>query len=157
MKAYGEVDVYIHIFFTSPLAVGEWSASRPCRFTTGERTPGTQWIGGWVDSTAGLDDVEKRTLLTLPGLEIRALACPARSQSLYRLRYPGFEYGNNIMFNCFVYGKTEVALRKGKRILLEDFELIRIRSPDVQYWVYSLKEPTHVTLKWINSRGRCDS
>jgi hypothetical protein len=46
MKAYGGVDVWIHIFLTSALAVGEWSASRPCRFTTGERAPGTHWIGG---------------------------------------------------------------------------------------------------------------
>jgi hypothetical protein len=28
------------------------------------------------------------TFLTLPGLELRALGCPVRSQSLYRLRYP---------------------------------------------------------------------
>jgi hypothetical protein len=41
-----------------------------------------------VDPRAGLDDVEKRTLLTLPGLELRPLGRPARSQSLYRLRYP---------------------------------------------------------------------
>jgi hypothetical protein len=27
--------------------------------------------------------------LTLPGLELRPLGSPARSQSLYRLRYPG--------------------------------------------------------------------
>jgi hypothetical protein len=27
--------------------------------------------------------------LTLPGLELRPLGCPARSQSLYRQRYPG--------------------------------------------------------------------
>jgi hypothetical protein len=32
----------------------------------------------------------RRKLLTLPGLEIRFLGLPARSQSLYRLRYPGF-------------------------------------------------------------------
>jgi hypothetical protein len=38
----------------------------------------------------GLDDVEKRKFLTLPGLELRSLGLPARSQSLYRLRYPGF-------------------------------------------------------------------
>jgi hypothetical protein len=38
---------------------------------------------------AGLDDVEKRKFLTLPGLELRLLGCPARSQALYRLRYPG--------------------------------------------------------------------
>jgi hypothetical protein len=39
---------------TSALVGGEWSASRPCRFT-----PGTRFIGGWVDPRAGLDDMEK--------------------------------------------------------------------------------------------------
>jgi hypothetical protein len=39
MKAYGGVDVYIHIFLTSALAGGEWSASRPSRFTPGEKAP----------------------------------------------------------------------------------------------------------------------
>jgi hypothetical protein len=36
--------------------------------------------------SAGLDDVEKRKLLTLLELELRPLGRPARSQSLYRLR-----------------------------------------------------------------------
>jgi hypothetical protein len=53
------------------------------------KTRGTHWIGGWVDPRAFLDDVEKRKFLTLPGLELRHLDRPARSQSLYRLRYPG--------------------------------------------------------------------
>jgi hypothetical protein len=39
-----------------------------------------------VDHTAGLDDVEERKFLTLPGLEIRPLGRPARSQSLHWLR-----------------------------------------------------------------------
>jgi hypothetical protein len=34
---------------------GEWSASRPCRFTPKERAPGTHWIGGWVGPRAVLD------------------------------------------------------------------------------------------------------
>jgi hypothetical protein len=50
--------------------------------------PGTHWIGGWVDPRAGLENVEKRKFLTLPGLELRLLGRPVRSQSLYRLRYP---------------------------------------------------------------------
>jgi hypothetical protein len=79
MKANGGVDVQMHILITSVLVGGEWSASRPCRFTPGERTPSTLWIGGWVDPRAGLDDVEKRKFLTLPGLELRPLARPARS------------------------------------------------------------------------------
>jgi hypothetical protein len=49
----------------------------------------THWIGGWVDPRAGLDDMEKRKFLTLPGLELRPIGRPARSQSLYQLRYPG--------------------------------------------------------------------
>jgi hypothetical protein len=46
MKAYGGVDVWIHVFLTSALIGGEWSASRP-----------------------GLDDMEKTKFLSLPGLE----------------------------------------------------------------------------------------
>jgi hypothetical protein len=42
---------------TSALDGGEWSASRPGHFIPGERTPGTDWIGGWVGPRAGLDDV----------------------------------------------------------------------------------------------------
>jgi hypothetical protein len=34
-----------------------------------ERTPSTHWIGGWVGPRAGLDNVEKRKFLTLPGIE----------------------------------------------------------------------------------------
>jgi hypothetical protein len=86
MKAYKGVDIYIHIFLTSALVGTEWSASRPRSFTSGERAPGTHWIGGWVDPRVGLDDVEKRKFFTLPGLELRPVSRPARSQSLYRLR-----------------------------------------------------------------------
>jgi hypothetical protein len=68
MKTYGGVDIYIHIFLTSALVVGEWSASRPGLFTTG-----TNWIGGWMDPRAGPDDVEKRQILPLPALELRPL------------------------------------------------------------------------------------
>jgi hypothetical protein len=81
MRAYGEVDVYSHIFLTSAL-VGEWSALPP------GKAPGTHWIWGWVG--LDLDVVKKRKLLTLPGLELRLLGRPARSQSLYR-SYPGSE------------------------------------------------------------------
>jgi hypothetical protein len=78
------------IFLTSALPGDEWSVSRPGRFTPGVRAPGTHWIGGSVDPRGGLDDVEKRKFLTLPGLELRPLDLPALSQSLYRLQYPGY-------------------------------------------------------------------
>jgi hypothetical protein len=74
MKAYEGVDVEIHIFLTSAVAGGEWSVSRPGRFT-----PGTN-RRSWVDPRTDLDDVGK--FLTLPGLELRPLSRPARSQSL---------------------------------------------------------------------------
>jgi len=38
---------------------GNWSASRPDRFTLRERALGIYWIGGWVDPRAGLDVVLK--------------------------------------------------------------------------------------------------
>jgi hypothetical protein len=37
MKAYGGVDVYIHVFLTSALVGAERSASRPYHFTPGDR------------------------------------------------------------------------------------------------------------------------
>jgi hypothetical protein len=43
---------------TSALDRAEWSASRPCRFTPGERVPGTSWIEGRVGPRAGLDVLE---------------------------------------------------------------------------------------------------
>jgi hypothetical protein len=44
-----------------------------------------------LNPRAGLNDMEKWKFFTLPGLELRSLGRPARSQSLYRLRYPGFK------------------------------------------------------------------
>jgi hypothetical protein len=53
----------MHFLLTSAVVDGESSTSRPCLFT-----PGTHWIGGWFDLRAGLDNVEERRFLTLPGL-----------------------------------------------------------------------------------------
>jgi hypothetical protein len=61
MKAYGGVDVEVHIFLTSALVGGEWTASHPCRFI-----PRTHCIVGWVDPRADLDYMENRKFLTLP-------------------------------------------------------------------------------------------
>jgi hypothetical protein len=80
MKAYRGVHVQIHIFLTLALVGGEWSASCSDRFSPGD----------WVDSRVGLDNVEKRKFLTQLGLELRPYGCPAHSQSLHSLRYPGF-------------------------------------------------------------------
>jgi hypothetical protein len=47
---------------TSALDGGEWSASRPGRFTPREKAHGTHWIGGWVGPRAILDTVVKRKI-----------------------------------------------------------------------------------------------
>jgi hypothetical protein len=62
--------MYMHVFLTSALAVGDWLVLCPLRFTLTERVLGTQWIGGWVILGACLDDMQKRKFLTLPGLEL---------------------------------------------------------------------------------------
>jgi hypothetical protein len=74
------VHIQIHIIFNSPLAGGEWLASRPGRFIAGERIPATRWIGGWEDHRTCLD-LKNRKFLALPVLEIR-LGCQPPNQSL---------------------------------------------------------------------------
>jgi hypothetical protein len=83
------VDVQTRVFLTSVLVGSEWLASRPCRFTPGERAHVTRCIGDWVGLRAGLDDMEKWKFLPSPPFELRPLGRPPRSQSQYRLRYPG--------------------------------------------------------------------
>jgi hypothetical protein len=47
---------------TSALDGGEWSTSRPGRFTPKERAPGTHWIGGWMGPRTVLDAVVKKKI-----------------------------------------------------------------------------------------------
>jgi hypothetical protein len=58
------------MFSTSALVSGEWSASRPGRFTPEEKAPITHWIGGSVGPRAGMGDVKKKKFFTLAGLEL---------------------------------------------------------------------------------------
>jgi hypothetical protein len=48
-----------HIFLTSALVGGEWSASCLGRFIPGKRAPGTHWIGGGMGPRVGLGEIEK--------------------------------------------------------------------------------------------------
>jgi hypothetical protein len=60
------MDVQTHVFMTSALVGGEWSASRPC-------PPGAPCIGGWVDPLAGLNDVaDRRSSVNMKNLEVGA-------------------------------------------------------------------------------------
>jgi hypothetical protein len=61
----------------------ELSVAVPNHFTPLERDRGTLWIGGCVDPKAGVDDIETRKFLTLPGLKLRPLRRTTRGQFLY--------------------------------------------------------------------------
>jgi hypothetical protein len=51
--------IKLYIFSSLALDGGEWSATCPSLFNPRGRTPGTPWIGGWLDPGAGLDVVLK--------------------------------------------------------------------------------------------------
>jgi hypothetical protein len=62
MKANGGVEVYIHIFLTSVLAGGEWSASR-----FGPQYPFDRRLGGPLSRFGWYK--EEKYLLPLPSIE----------------------------------------------------------------------------------------
>jgi hypothetical protein len=62
MKTYWGVEVQLHAFLTSALDEGEWSVSRPGRFTPRGRAPNTPWIGDCVGPRAVLGTVVKRNI-----------------------------------------------------------------------------------------------
>jgi hypothetical protein len=81
------VEVKLHEVLTSALDGGEWPASRPDRFATGEMFLGTHWIGGWVVPRAGLDAVAKRKYAchcreSNPGRPVRSLVVKPLSQNV---------------------------------------------------------------------------
>jgi hypothetical protein len=75
---------------------GELHATPP--YPQGKSPLGTNSVGGWVGPGTGLNDRDS---------ELRPLGCPARSQSLYRLRSPGTQTGNgyapNTIVGCYHY------------------------------------------------------
>jgi hypothetical protein len=63
----------------------------PAALCPRERTPGTHCTGGWVGLRVGLvTEVRGKIILPLPGIEPRSPSRPVRSQTLYRLSYPGY-------------------------------------------------------------------
>jgi hypothetical protein len=82
MKIYVGVDEWIHAFFTSALVGGEWSASRPCRFTLRGKSrmyPIDRRLGGPYSRSGRYAEVKN---LILPRIEFRILCRPARNHSL---------------------------------------------------------------------------
>jgi hypothetical protein len=82
----------------------EVSASRPGRLTPRGKSTALHANGrGLMDPRASLNDKETRKLLFLAGFEPRSLGRPARSQSRYRLSYPG-SYFTAVRMECVIYG-----------------------------------------------------
>jgi hypothetical protein len=73
-------------FLNVALDGGEWSGTRPGRFTFGKRALDDHCKGGWVDARTGLDAVEK-IKLSFHCRESNSDS-PDRSPSVYRLSYP---------------------------------------------------------------------
>jgi hypothetical protein len=68
----------------------EWvvSVMHRQRFSSGKRTTGIHWMGGWVSLRTGLDtEVRGKSLLSLPGIELWSPGHPVCSQTLYWLNY----------------------------------------------------------------------
>jgi hypothetical protein len=85
MKACEGADVQIHVFLTSALTGGQRTTSRPGHFTSGKETPvPTGEKHGWAPEPVW---TLWRKIIPFTGLELRSLIRPARSQSLYQLRY----------------------------------------------------------------------
>jgi hypothetical protein len=95
------VEVQHHSFLVSELegrkqSVVSQYGRPPAAFDPWER-PGTHCTGGWVGHRASLDRCEKSP----PPTGIRSPDRPARSQSLYRLRYPAHSSGR-VCQNFFI-------------------------------------------------------
>jgi hypothetical protein len=62
---------------TSALVSSECSYPRLGLLICGENFPPTHWLGDWMVPRTGLDVVERKQVLPLPGLELRTLELPA--------------------------------------------------------------------------------
>ena len=71
------------LFLTSTLDRGGWSMPRAGRYTLGKDPVSIVYTAGWAPGPV-LTAAEN-----LVPAGIRSLGCPSRSESLYRLGYPG--------------------------------------------------------------------
>jgi hypothetical protein len=71
MNMFGRVEVYLQAFLALALDISEWSASRFGHFASWGRVPSVHWIRGCMGRSIGLDSVEKRRSLPLPGIKHR--------------------------------------------------------------------------------------
>jgi hypothetical protein len=141
MKAYGGVDVYIHIFLTFGTSWWWVVSFTPRPLYPRGKSPlypldRNQSQSGW--------HVEKRKFLTLPGLKLRPLGHPACSQSLYRLSYPG-----SLVIEAHKNTKIQSAIQSRKHYTLPSHLGGRMGSPIL--WL--LGNALTNTFKWRQILG----
>ena len=73
MKACGGEEVLLHAFLISALHGEERTNSNPRHRTSRDRVPCTYWRGEGVGAAARLDDLEKKYVVLLSGIELRFL------------------------------------------------------------------------------------
>jgi hypothetical protein len=94
---------------TSALDVGVVSVMPWPRFTPGEKTPGTHWIGGWVSPTADLDrEARGKFLYPSRGLNLDPPSRPVCNQTPYWLSYPGSSITVYRPLKCVIGIRTHI-------------------------------------------------
>jgi hypothetical protein len=104
------VEVKLH---NSYLDGGQWSVSRPSRFTPGEIALGTHCIGGWVGPRAGLEAVEKRKK-NLPPPRIRTPVIQYAALSYTDLDIPASTVWKKMSwrsFNLIIYNISSSVIK----------------------------------------------
>jgi hypothetical protein len=105
------MDLQIHVFLTSVLVGGEWSALRPGRFTPQKEPPRTHCIGDWVGPRTGLEDVGRRK------------SCPYRDSNSDPLavQHVASRYTDcAIALIIFIYGLFNDAFNRSDYIVYND-------------------------------------
>jgi hypothetical protein len=103
MKTYGGASIGITPPYVLDLCTRwRWVVSFTIRpLNSGERAPGTHWLGGWINSSACLDDVENRKSYPF-GNRTRAVQPVARRYTDCAIQTPLL---NNVKFMLIIIRK----------------------------------------------------
>jgi hypothetical protein len=133
------MDVYTHVFFTSALVGGEWSASSPDRFTLGERAPNTHWMGDWSGPRAGMDDMEKWKLLPPLGHQLWPFVIQPVASRYNDCAIQALEDGR-ISFRVVAVKELRLELGRGRKLFVTKLMLSRFLSEQLSHGVITLAQ-----------------
>jgi hypothetical protein len=127
MKMYGGVDVLIHIFLTSTLVGGKWSALRPGRFTPGkDPTVPNGYEAGWTSESIWMTLEEY--ILNPPYIRTPVPWSSGPYPVTIRLRYPGsYSGGSTVLKGSFTIRiKIKNLKYSSRKFLLNGHNLCRV-------------------------------